>query len=295
VFEYGFVEIDPFVDFQRVCRIRIIRLNLAFHYWAVEAMTEIRIMIVDDNPQFADSIKRILGFETDFKVAGTASSGKQALEMLVHSPMDIALVDNNLPDMNGFQLTETIAERFPEVQVIILSVDYEKQMIVNAMRSGAKDYIQKPPTSEILVKSIRSAFKKKSRSTAPLPPLPEPKAMGKIIAVYSGKGGVGCTLIATNLAVHLNSREVPCVLVDADMQFGDASLFLNLNTTYSIFDLINVAGELDQNVVDDVLLMHPDGLEVLAAPPQPEMADSITVDVMHKVLAYLRSAFAYVY
>jgi pilus assembly protein CpaE len=257
-------------------------------------MTEISIMIVDDNPQFTDNIKRILSFETDLRVVGTVSSGKKALEMLAHWPTDIALVDNNLQDMNGFQLTEAIVETYPEVQVIILSVDYEKQMIVDAMRAGAKDYIQKPPSTEILIKSIRDAFKKKPKPTGPLPPIPVPKVLGKIIAVYSGKGGVGCTLIATNLALHLNSRAIPAVLVDADLQFGDASLFLNLNTSYSIFDLINVAGELDQQVVGDVLLLHPDGLQVLAAPPQPEMADSISVDVMYKVLTYLRSSFAYV-
>jgi pilus assembly protein CpaE len=257
-------------------------------------MTEIRLLIVDDNPQFTDSLKRMLSFEPDFRIVGAASSGKEALEILAEVPLDVALVDVHLPDMNGIKLTEAIIETYPEVQVIIVSVDYENQVIIDAMRSGAKDYIQKPPSNEILAKSIRVAFKKKPKPTSPLTPLPEPKALGKIIAVYSGKGGVGCTFIATNLALNMNSTETPSVLVDADLQFGDASLYLNLYTSYTIFDLANLETEFDRDVVENVLLMHPEGLKVMAAPMQPELSDSISAELMQNLLEYLRGSYAYV-
>ena len=112
--------------------------------------------------------------------------------------------------------------------------------------------------------------------------------------VYSGKGGVGCTFLATNLALSLHNRETPAVLVDADLQFGDIPVFLNMHPRYTIYELADITADLDQVVVEDTLLHHQSGLKVLAAPNQPEVADAITPEVMHRALDNLRGSFPYV-
>jgi pilus assembly protein CpaE len=260
-------------------------------------MTEIRLLLVDDNPQFLESIKRMLSFEADFRILGSASSGKEALDLIAKTTFDVALVDIHLPDMHGFQLTEAISEADPTLHVIILSVDTEKDKILEAMRAGAKNFIPKPPSGEVLSNAIREAFQKRIKTAPLIFPEPEnekePKQRGKIVAVYSGKGGVGCTFLATNLALHLHSRETPAVLIDGDLQFGDIPVFLNMYPRYTIYEFVDMAAELDKEVIEDVLLLHPSGLKVLAAPNQPELADGISAKIISKVFNTLCDHYPY--
>jgi pilus assembly protein CpaE len=121
-----------------------------------------------------------------------------------------------------------------------------------------------------------------------------PGHAGRALAVYSPKGGVGKTTLATNLAVGLNTDETPAVLVDTSLQFGDVAVFLNLQVKNSIADLSARAEELDQDVVEEVLIAHECGLRVLAAPPKPEMAEEVKADQVRKVLQFLKRTFAYV-
>jgi pilus assembly protein CpaE len=261
-------------------------------------MTEIRLLLIDDNAQFVDSIKRMLGFEPDFRIEGTAASGKEALDLMEKSSFDVALVDIHLPDIHGFELVKKILEADPTLQAIILSVDYGTEKILEAMKAGARNFIQKPPSSDKLAAAIREAYQIKL-ATGPLidpPPItkPEPRVNGKVIAIYSGKGGVGRTFLATNLALRLHSRETPAVLVDADLQFGDVPVFLNMHARYTIYELVGMGEDLEQEAVEDTLLLHPTGLKVLAAPNQPEAALGITPEVMKNVLENLRGTFPYV-
>jgi pilus assembly protein CpaE len=173
------------------------------------------------------------------------------------------------------------------------------------MLAGARDFIPKPPSPDQLVATIRflagraveqeeADRKKIVVPTGPLPGGPKPpRPQGKLIAVYSPKGGVGCTTMATNLALGLNSEDTPTVLIDAALQFGDVAVFLNLQIKNSIGDLAARADELDRDIVEEVLNVHDSGLRVLAAPPRPEMADEITADQLRKVIQHLRHEFAY--
>jgi pilus assembly protein CpaE len=117
---------------------------------------------------------------------------------------------------------------------------------------------------------------------------------GDLLAVYSAKGGVGCTMVATNIAVGLNTDETPTVLVDGALQFGDIAVSLNLQAKNSIVDLSMRSEEMDFEFVDEVLLRHESGLRVLAAPPRPEMADEVQADQVRNVLQFLKRNYAYV-
>jgi pilus assembly protein CpaE len=92
----------------------------------------------------------------------------------------------------------------------------------------------------------------------------------------------------------LASEETPTVLVDTSMQFGDVSVFLNLQPKTSIVDLAARAEEIDPEVIEDVLLVHESGLRVLPAPPRPEMADEIRAEQVRRVLQSLKRMFTYV-
>jgi pilus assembly protein CpaE len=120
-------------------------------------------------------------------------------------------------------------------------------------------------------------------------------AYGRVVMIFSPKGGAGCTTLATNLAVTLHNPESPVVLVDANLQFGDLPIFLNVQGRNSVVDLAPRVDELDDEVVNEVLIVHKDsGVKVLAAPFHTEQAADVSGEQFGRVINYLRRMFSYV-
>ena len=271
------------------------------------AEASIRVLIVDDFAETRENIRKLLQFESDIVVVGAARSGQEAIEIATETKPDIIIMDINMEDMDGITATESILSEVPFTQVIILSVQSEQDYMRRAMMAGARDFMVKPPSSEELIATIRrlSVFAHEKRKdferplapvSAELPPgsVPSHRPTGKVLAFYSPKGGVGCTTIATNIALGLDTEETPTVLVDGNLQFGDVSVFLNLQSKYSINDLTSRMDEIDPEILEDVLLLHENGLRVLAAPSRPEMADEVNADQIRTIIQFLRRHFAYV-
>ncbi len=268
----------------------------------------IKVLIVDDIAETRENIRKLLQFEADIDVVGAARTGEEALHMATETQPDVVLMDINMPDMDGITATEELLQDVPFAQVVMLSVQSDADYMRRAMLAGARDFIAKPPSGDELISTIRLVSERAreqrekmarpaiSRAggtgglAAPAGPQPE----GKLIAVYSAKGGVGTTTIATNLAIGLHTEETPTVLVDTSLQFGDVAVFLNLQVKNSIVDLAARAEEIDPEIVEEVLIRHESGLRVLAAPPRPEMADEIQAEQVRRVLGYLRLEFPYV-
>ena len=118
---------------------------------------------------------------------------------------------------------------------------------------------------------------------------------GKIIVVYSPKGGAGTTTLAVNLAVTLQSDQSRVVLVDGNMQFGDVAVFLNELVKNSILELAPRADELDPEILNEVLINHAStGVRILAAPPRPEYAENVSGEQFQKVINFLARVYHYV-
>jgi pilus assembly protein CpaE len=118
---------------------------------------------------------------------------------------------------------------------------------------------------------------------------------GKIVTIYSPKGGVGCTTIAVNLALTLNNEDTRAALVDANLQFGDVAVFVNEQGKNTIADLAPRADELDPEIVEEVMVKHAaSGLHILAAPSRPEHAEKVTGEQLSRVLEYLQKLYPYV-
>ncbi len=269
---------------------------------------KIRVVIVDDIAEARENIRKLLQFESDVEVIGVARTGREGCDLARESRPDVILMDINMPDMDGITATENIRKSVPYTQVIILSVQGDPSYMRRAMIAGAHDFLTKPPAVEELTSAIRRAGvvaraeKAKTRTTLPAQgviagaPVVSPLASyGKVITLYSPKGGTGCTTLATNLAVAMNNEETPLVLVDGNLQFGDVAVFLNEQGKNSVIDLAPRADELDPEIVDGVLITHsPSGIKVLAAPFRPEYAESVTGEQFVKVLKYLCRLYSYV-
>jgi pilus assembly protein CpaE len=259
---------------------------------------QIRVLIVDDIAETRDHLTKLLGFERDVAVVGAAASGAEALEMAAKLLPDIVLMDINMPEMDGIAATELLTARVPSSAVVMMSVQGEADYLRRSMLAGAREYLVKPFSSDELAASIRQVhareLEKLGRMTTP--PADRTPAVareqGRVVAVFSPKGGVGRTTIAVNIAVAAGSepgRDV--VLVDGSFQFGDVGVLLNLNPkNKSIADLVpelEAGGEPDS--LDTFVITHSTGLRVLLAPPSPEMAELVTPRAIRRVLEVLRA------
>jgi pilus assembly protein CpaE len=269
---------------------------------------KIRVLIVDDVAETRENIRKLLQFESDFEVVSAARTGREAIQLAQETNPDVVLMDINMPDMDGIAATEAIRAKMPFVQVVILSVQGDQNYMRRAMLVGARDFLTKPPMPDELIAAIRGAGKvareervKTSQALATPsgntahPHLTGLTTQGKILMVYSPKGGTGCTTLAVNLAIAMHNEETRTALVDANLQFGDVAVFLNEQGKNSILDLAPRVDELDPEIVEEVMIKHAaTGLHILAAPSRPENAEKVNADEFAKVLKYLRQIYAYV-
>ncbi len=267
-----------------------------------------RVLIVDDVAETRENVRKLLQFESDIEVVAAARTGREAIQLSQEANPDVVLMDINMPDMDGIQATEAIRQKMPAVQVVILSVQGDQNYMRRAMLVGARDFLTKPPMPDELVAAIRRAGKmareERAKSTQVyVQAQGSPNravttslmTRGKIVLVYSPKGGTGCTTIAVNLAVALHNEETRVVIVDANLQFGDVAIFLNEQGKNTILDLAPRVDELDPDIVDSVMIKNAaSGVHVLASPSRPENAEKINADQFSKLLRYLRQLYAYI-
>jgi pilus assembly protein CpaE len=270
------------------------------------AGNKIRVIIVDDVQETRENIRRLLQFEPEIEVVGVAGNGRDGIDVTKQTRPDVVLMDINMPDMDGIAATEAIRRTVPFTQIVILSVQNDPNYMRRAMLAGARDFLTKPPAVDELTAAIRRAGKmaneeRSKASSAGGPPGTGSSSsgaratQGRMITVYSPKGGAGTTTVAVNLAMALHNEETPTILVDGDLQFGDVAVVLNMQGKNSLADLTQRADELDFDVVNEVAITHPGtGLKILAAPPRPEYAEQVSGEQFIKVVNFLRRMFTYV-
>jgi pilus assembly protein CpaE len=266
--------------------------------------TKIRVLIVDDIPETRENLRKLLFFESDIEVVGAANSGEEGITMSGELKPDIVLMDINMPGIDGITASEAITQQVPFTQIIMMSVQGEADYLRRSMLAGAREFLIKPFSSDELITSIRRVYElgasRREAMPAAAPPsstLEErpPEELGKVIAVFSPKGGVGCSTLAINLAIALHRAEgKPVALVDGSLQFGDVAVLLNLQANRSLADLAPHIDELDQDLLNHVLLEHESGIRAVLAPPRPEMADLIAPGVLNAILDELRNLYAYI-
>lgn len=268
---------------------------------------QIRVLIVDDIPETRDHLAKLLGFEGDVDVVGSAASGREAIELAGKLSPDVVLMDINMPDMDGIAATEHLASEVPTAAVVMMSVQGEADYLRRSMLAGAREFLVKPFSSDELTSSIRQVYTREREKQSRIAVQPVVAASGgakagsadqgggepgRIVAVFGPKGGVGRTTLAVNLAVAAATElgQRTC-LVDASFQFGDVGVLLNLNPkNKSVADLIPELESGDAESLDTFIINHSAGIRVLLAPPSPEMAELITPAATKSMLEALRAS-----
>jgi pilus assembly protein CpaE len=264
----------------------------------------IKVLIVDDIPETRENLKKLLAFEADIEVVGTASTGREGLELAQELTPDIILMDINMPDMDGISATEAISKAVPQASVVMMSVQSEADYLRRAMLAGARDFLTKPISGEELYATVRSVYDRRPQIAVAPVVTDTGRPSGKltvsaqhqahVIVVYSPQGGAGKTTIATNVAASLMREGTRVLLMDCDLQFGDVGVFLNLQSPRNLVDLVHAVDDLDMDLVENVMVTHESGLRVLLGPARPEDAEEIQSAKVAQLVEKLRGAFDFI-
>lgn len=260
-------------------------------------MEKVRVLVAVSEDEWRSSAAEILSNVEFIISAGETASGRQALETIAGEDPDVVLIGAGARG-EGYRLAEQIAENHPETVMVIIERELNEETMRKAIFSGARDVVVYPFTPARLVDAIyRSYQKEKNKQSLHGRRLTGPRnkfRQGLINVVFSTKGGVGKTFIAVNLAVALQETGVSVALVDLDLDFGSASLSLNVVPRYTISNVVDEIRNLDRDLMDSFLIPHSSGIRLLASSPRPRTSDFINAEHVELILKVLQSSFAYV-
>ncbi len=251
-------------------------------------LTEENLLVVDDDDGFVDQAKRLF----DGRLP-TARSLNEALQAIDGGNLRLVILGPSYADESRLEGVRQLRIQDPTLIVLIVAESVTASLLRAAMRVGVSDVIDAPLTEDKIEQAINQ-FSTEVLARRPTAG-PPPREGGQVITVMSGKGGSGKTVTATNLGVLLaREPDTTVCLVDADLQFGDACLVLQLEPKFTVVNAAAELHRLDAELLSSILTSHPSGLKVLAAPFEPAFADDITSAAMVQIVNLLKDMFDYV-
>jgi pilus assembly protein CpaE len=171
--------------------------------------------------------------------------------------------------------------------IILLASGEASVLLEEALDADVSDVLLLPQMTENIVFAIRKASKNGAKT-----PVSAPTRRGRIVTVFSPKGGTGKTVTSTNLAAAFAKFEGKrTLLLDLDLQFGDAAIMLGLEPEKTIYDLVVAPGELDSEKLAGYTTRHASGLDILPAPVRPEDAELVTETKLSRLLEVARESY----
>ncbi|HEX2844451.1 MAG TPA: response regulator [Candidatus Limnocylindria bacterium] len=263
-------------------------------------MAATKVLVVDDDL----NIQRVLVFtlkQEGFEVH-VASDGQAGVEMASAIEPDLILMDVAMPKLDGYAATQQIraAEKGTRVPIIMLTAEADAEQRVRGLRAGADDDIVKPFHPLELIARIKALLSRSGGGQSQPRAGAEQPRLGRLCCFYGAKGGVGTTTMAINTAIALSTRlKRKTALFDANLQFGDERVFLDLGLDSA--SVVNAITEpdLDAELLKRFMVSHRSGIELLLAPPNPESADIVVERqrsdpaALTTILSLLRKAYDY--
>ena len=250
-----------------------------------------RILVVDDSPINLKLVSAALA-PAGYEII-TASNGREALQRIEGIEPDMVILDVMMPELNGYEVCRRLRQRanLGQLPIMMLTANDSLEERINGLEAGADDYMSKP----FEVPELQARVKALLRRAAPAQPAAATR-QGKVIAVFSLRGGIGVSTLATNLAAGLAQLwGQPTALVDLVLASGQSALMLNLPLRHTWADLAESSvGEIDGDLLESVLLNHACGTRVLAAAVRPEQSELITAEKVSHVISLLKERYEYV-
>ncbi len=246
------------------------------------------ILLVSADDKFVDGTRRFLNGHKVFVARNVSDAQRRLVEENVH----LAVLDTSFGTESGVVDGGQLLKVDPALPVVLVVDNPDMSVLRAALRVGYKDVVDAPvdrPKMEAMLGLIEEEAKRVV--------LKEAKTqIGRVVTIMSPKGGAGKTVTAANVGLQLAMWSEPdrVVIMDADLQFGDISIVLQVDPVYTIVDAARDLDDLDEDLMRSLLTSHPSGLKILAAPLEPSLADEVSTQSVVRSIAMLKRMFDYV-
>lgn len=246
----------------------------------------ISVVVLSTGLENFKDIRRALSHEDRVKLLAGGNDADQLYDEIVRLKPNAAIIALGPNAENAVRFIERLNAECPTTTIISAAQDASPDLIIGSLRAGAREFLKIPISGE----ELRTVLDRVSEfSNKQLVETPAKK--GRMIAVFSSKGGCGTSFIATNFAAATNSKTI---LVDLNLQAGDLPLFMGVDPKYSIADMVEKRNRLDQDLINTLVTPYSQHLSLLAAPREADSADEIEPQHIFEVLQKLREHFDYV-
>jgi pilus assembly protein CpaE len=242
-----------------------------------------RIYFTGDCDGFAD-LRDGLSNHPELEVVGWSDHVAQAAGVLAGGHLNCILHGTRSETFPG---TEVAAIREQtRSPIIVVASSTANELLEDALTADIADVLVLPQLMDNVVFAIRKAAHAKRQT-----PVVSRVQAGRVITVFSPKGGTGKTVTASNLAAALAKQGRKTLLLDLDLQFGDAAIVMGIEPEKTIYDLVVAPGELDIEKLAGYTTKHPCGLDILPAPLRPEDAELVTETKITRLLEVARECY----
>jgi pilus assembly protein CpaE len=233
------------------------------------------------------SLVEVLAKEAELELVGVAATPQQASGALSGGHLNVVLFATDSQTLPTDELA--VVREHTRAPIVVLASGEASQLLEQALDADVADVLLLPQLTDNVIFAIRKASHAGRRLLAgPVAAVNH----GRIVTVFSPKGGTGKTSIATNLATALAKHEQRrTLLLDLDLQFGDAAIMLGLEPEKTIYDLVSAPGELDPEKLAGYTTRHASGLDILPAPLRPEDAELVTEAKIGRLLEVARTSY----
>jgi len=245
-------------------------------------MPSISIVVLSTDLDNFNEIRNALATDSRAKLLFGGNDIEQLQEEVIRLKPSAAIVSLGANADQAIQLIQRLTAECPEMAVISAARETSADLILQSLRSGAREFLRLPIGAEelrMVLDRIGELCAKQVEAA---------KKTGRMTTVFSSKGGCGTSFIATNLAA---SASVRTVLVDLNLESGDLPLFLGLDPKYSIADMVARHGRLDDRLISVFVTPYSANLHLLAAPKEVDPVDKIKPEHVFEVLQRLRESY----
>jgi len=251
---------------------------------------EVSIVVVSDHSDLVDKLEASVADLSQIICRVTSCPIRLALDLASEDPVDMLIFDVRVNESEqDLEVCSKLLHAMNQTLCVITSEESDSDLILRAMRLGAKDFLKQPWDPEEIQRVVRRVIQGKMVQESTV------HGQGKLITIFSNKGGVGTSTIAANLAVCLAEMHPDRVLLcDMVLQHGDIVVFLDIKQNYTISHLAQEVDRIDREMIFNQLQKHSSGLYVLPAPVSPDEASQIRPSAIADAMDILLSCFEFV-
>jgi pilus assembly protein CpaE len=253
-----------------------------------------RIAIVDPSDVTREELRNVLlGMESVWLEA-ECSRYEFFFDVIQQNQPDVVVISLDSDQNKALTLIGQLAVEAPDLPILAISARGDGQAILQALRSGAREFLTAPVVLEELLRALQRLQRSHTNGSARPGEVNPSRQESQVIAILGSRGGIGCTSIAVNLGATLAQNSTSSVaLADLDLALGDADVGLDLMADYTLADVALNVDRLDMQFLKRSLSKHSSGLSLLPHPVQIEDAALIREDHLQRVIGLLRASYSH--